>query len=76
MEFQIAQVSSLEKVRTTDTFPRDEIHKKAVLAGERFSYQICVKSDRRVNAEISMESGLSEHVRLYLVKNALSLIHI
>lgn len=68
MEFQIVQLSSLEKVRTADSFARDEICKKTVLAGERFSYQICVRSDRCFQTEVSVESRLS--VRLYLVKDA------
>lgn len=33
MEFQVVQVSSLEKVRAQDSLRRDEIHKKTVLAG-------------------------------------------
>lgn len=70
MEFEIVQVSSLEKVRAQDSLKRDEIHKKTVLAGERLSYQICMKSDLRMDAVVSLESELSEAVRLYLVQDA------
>lgn len=70
MELQIVQISSLEKVRTNDNLIHDEIHKKTVLAGERFSYQISMKSDRRMDVTVSAESGLCPNVKLYHVKNA------
>lgn len=70
MEFKIMQISSLEKVRLNDSLNCDEIHKKTVLAGERFSYQICVKSDSRINALLSVDSELRDHIKLYLVKDA------
>ena len=68
MEFQILQLSSLEKVRSKDALPCDEIHKKTVLAGERFSYQLCARSDCRMQTEVIVEASLP--VRLYLVKDA------
>ncbi len=70
MEFQIVQLSSLEKIRANDSLKRDEIHKKAVLAGERLSYQICMKAERRMDAAVEVESDLPEAVRLYLVRDA------
>lgn len=69
MEFKALQISSLEKVRANDSLTYDEIHKKTVLAGERFSYQISIKSDRQISAVISMESELSDNIKLYLVKD-------
>ena len=70
MEFEIVQLSSLEKVRAQDSLKRDEIHKKTVLAGERLSYQICMKSDLQMDVNVCVESGLGEAVKLYLVKDA------
>ena len=70
MEFEIVQLSSLEKVRAEDSLKRDEIHKKTVLAGERLSYQICMKSDLRMDVSVCVESGLRKGVKLYLVRDA------
>lgn len=70
MEFQIVQVSSLEKVRAEDRLNHHEIHAKSVLAGERLSYQICVRTDCRMDAAVSVESPFGSSVRLYLVKDA------
>ncbi|MCI9337412.1 MAG: DUF4091 domain-containing protein [Lachnospiraceae bacterium] len=69
MEFQIVQLSSLEKVRAQDSLRRDEIHKKTVLAGERLSYQICMRADCRTDVAVSAESDLPGAVRLYLVQD-------
>ena len=68
MEWKIKQISSLEKVRATDNLNYDEIHKKCVLAGERLSYQISMKSDCRMFVTASVESQLSAYVKLYQVK--------
>ena len=70
MNFEIVQVSSLEKVRAQDSLKRDEMYKKTVLAGERLSYQICMKADGPVDLAVSVESELPGAVRLYLVRDA------
>ncbi len=70
MKFEIVQVSSLEKIRECDSLRRDEIHKKTVLAGERLSYQICMKADSRIDVAVCVESNLPEAVKLYLVQDA------
>ncbi len=70
MKLQIAQISSLEKIRPGDAFPCDEIHKKSVLAGQRLSYQLCIKSDCRTTAVISVRSELADCIKLYRVENA------
>lgn len=70
MEFQIVQVSSLEKIRANDSLKRDEIHEKTVLAGERLSYQICMKANDRTDVGVVAESDLPGDVRLYLVRDA------
>lgn len=69
MEFQITQISSLEKVRRTDALTHDEIHKKSVMAGERLSYQICLKTASPLEAVVTLDSPLAEHIKLYLVKD-------
>ena len=70
MNFEIVQVSSLEKVRAQDSLKHDEMYKKTVLAGERLSYQICMKADGPVDLAVSVESELPGAVRLYLVRDA------
>lgn len=70
MEFRIVQLSSLDRVRAEDSFERDEIHKKTVLAGERLSYQISMRADERMDVSVSAESDLPGEVGLYLVRDA------
>lgn len=70
MLFEMKQISSLEKVRITDSFVYDEIDKKTVLAGERFSYQIAMKCDTCVYSEVTVESTLSPYITLYQVRDA------
>ncbi|MBO5069706.1 MAG: DUF4091 domain-containing protein [Roseburia sp.] len=70
MEIKIKQISSLEKVRVNDKLDHVEIHKKSVLAGERISYQICMKSAEPVLITASVESPLADCVKLYHVKDA------
>lgn len=69
MPFEMKQISSLEKVRATDSFVFDEIEKISVLAGERFSYQISMRYDTRAHSEISVESALSPYITLYQVRD-------
>lgn len=69
MELSVRQVSSLEKIRANDSLPCNEIHDKTAMLGERFSYQICMKSDQRLKVSLAVESKLSEYVKLYLVKD-------
>ena len=68
MNFELKQVSSLQKLRANDPLNCAEIHKKAVLAGERFSYQIAAKTDEIVYCEVAVESELSDYIKLYQVK--------
>ena len=70
MEFTLKQISSLEKVRATDKPNHDEISKKCVLAGERFSYQICIHAERIAFFTAAVESELAEYVKLYRVRDA------
>lgn len=70
MEISIRQLSSLEKVRDNKDFSQEEIERKVLLAGERFSYQICIKSEERLYAAVSVESAISDNIKLYCVRDA------
>ena len=68
MELKIRQITSLEKVRANDPLEHEEIFQKSVLAGERFSYQICMTATEPVFVTVSIESPLSDCIKLYCVK--------
>ena len=68
MNLKLVQTSSLSKIRPDDPMPFDEIHKKTVLSGQRFSYQLCAQSDQQTDVILSVESPLSDHITVYLVK--------
>ena len=74
MIINVKQISSLEKIRRTDSLPEAELLHKTVLAGERFSYQICIKpennSDMGLLTRVSVESPIKEYVQVSLVKDA------
>lgn len=70
MEVSVKQVSSLEKIRKGGNLDCNEIHKIEVLAGERFSYQICVKFPWTMFVTASVESDLTENIQLYRVRDA------
>lgn len=65
MDLTVKQVSSLEKVRSTDALNHVEIHNKTVMQGERFSYQICVRCDERLQLLTEVESPLTGCISLY-----------
>lgn len=72
MELNVRQISSLEKVRAKDVLNQEEICQRSVLAGERFSYQLCMNTDAAkykplyVNANV--ESAFAACVQLFAVK--------
>ena len=68
--FLAKQILSLHKVRLSDALSMNEITKETVLRGERFAYQISMKSDLPVIGNISIESPLLDHIRIYKVENA------
>lgn len=70
MAVTIRQVSSLEKIRSTDSLELPEVNHKTALAGERFSYQISLQSDSASFATVDVESPLAEQIRLYRVQEA------
>lgn len=72
----IKQISSLEKVRSESDMRYDEIKRKTLLRGERFSYQIAAKDDRyfgittEIVGKIEVESVLSPYIKVFYVDNA------
>jgi len=70
MEISVKQISSLEKVRRGERCETKEIHRRTALAGERVSYQMCIRSDAVLILKASVESELAEHIRLFYVRDA------
>ena len=69
MNYECKQVSSLEKL-TADSFAQSKtIARRTVMAGERFSYQIGIKPEKSMRVDVSLQSALSDYIRLYAVKN-------
>ncbi len=68
--FVVKQISSLHKVRVFDNLNMNEITKETMLRGERFAYQICLKSDAPVMGNIRIESPLLDNIRIYTVENS------
>lgn len=64
------QISSLEKVGFDHMLDCDEITRTTVLRGERYSYQVAVKTERHVQARVSVTSPIIECVKTYAVRNA------
>ena len=56
MELTVKQVSSLHKIRSTDSLDLPQLENKTCLTGERFSYQICLKSRDQLIADVTLES--------------------
>lgn len=70
MEFTAKQISSLEKVRKSDSLTHKELQSAATAAGQRFSYQIAMRADARVNVAVRAESAVPGKLRLYAVRDA------
>ena len=70
MNTVVKQISSLHKIRSTDNLDVPEIFEKTCLTGERFSYQISLKSREELIADVAVESALAEHIQLYRVREA------
>ena len=71
MNFECKQVSSLEKLTAKSFSQSKEITKRAVMAGERFSYQIGIKPEKSMRVDVSVESELNDYIKLYAVKNVI-----
>lgn len=70
MNAVVKQISSLHKVRSSDSLDLPEIFEKTCLAGERFSYQVYLQNDRIAEAVVQLESPLASYIRLYHVQEA------
>ena len=68
--FLAKQISSLHKVREFDSLSMNEITKETVLRGERFTYQISMRSDAPVIGNIKIESPLLDHIKIYKVEQS------
>ena len=68
--FLAKQISSLQKVREFDSLSMNEITKETVLRGERFTYQISMRSDAPVIGNIKIESPLLDHIKIYKVEQS------
>ena len=73
MNMTIKNISSLEKVRNVDIMNSlEETNSAKVLAGENYSYQVCVTTETRVDSFVYVDSPLSEYIKVYCVKNAVA----
>ena len=69
MEFQIRQISSLNRVFLDGECEFTAINSAKVLKGERYSYQLAYKSDSRLNSKITLETTLGDAVSIRAVGN-------
>lgn len=67
----LKQISALEKVFLTDKLDdKTAFDSFSCLRGEKFSYQIMYRADvMRMDAKVTLESPISEHVHVYTVGN-------
>ena len=66
----VKQISSLDKVRLSDSLDYGEISKVTLLKGERFSYQIAAKSEEIITGRVEVVSNIKEHIKVFFVQNA------
>ena len=60
------QISSLEKIRGLDDLKKAfEYESVTLTAGERYSYQLSVYSDKKADFKVKVKSELSEYINLY-----------
>ena len=71
MNFECRQVSSLEKLTVSSFSQSKTISKRTLLAGERFSYQIGIKAEKAIYTVVSIDSELSNYIKLYAVKDVI-----
>ncbi|MBR6531516.1 MAG: DUF4091 domain-containing protein [Clostridia bacterium] len=69
MEFQIKQVSALNRIFLDGKCEFTPVKAAKVLKGERFSYQLAYKSDERFMSRITVESDLGDAVCVRAVGN-------
>ncbi len=69
MNFEIKQVSSLNRIFLDGECEFTEIASGKAFKNERFSYQLALKSDDRFEATVKVVSDLSEYIRVRAVGN-------
>lgn len=69
MDFQVKQVSSLNRIFLDGECEFTPVKKAKVLKGERYSYQIAYKTDSRFVAKITVDSELGDAVSVRAVGN-------
>ena len=70
MAFEVKQISSLVKLTADhDVQEIKSIQTRKVLKGERFNYQLALRSDERQKVKVWVESEFGDNVKLYFVKN-------
>lgn len=69
MDFQVKQVSNLNRIFLDGACEFTPVKSAKVLKGERYSYQLAYKSDSRFTAKISVESELGNVVSVRSVGN-------
>ena len=71
MAITLKQISALHKVRSAEEINYEEKNSYTALAGQRVSYQIVLRSTVAIDRmpKVWIESELSEHIRLYSVKD-------
>lgn len=71
MNIELKQTTSLEKIRLSDGLDFREVKQKTLLRGERYSYQIAIKSDERMILKLKKaEGGLYDFTKVFIVQNA------
>ena len=71
MNCSFRQITSMEKVRSTDKAEYSEITKKTVMQGERVSYQIIIDYDEKTLVKVEPDSPFGENIRLFRIKEAI-----
>lgn len=69
MDFQVKQVSSLNRIFLDGECEFTPVKKAKVLKGERYSYQLAYKSDSKFTAKITVDSALGNAVSIRAVGN-------
>lgn len=70
MNITVRQISSLEKIRPGEAVTAKSVHRKTLMRGESFSYQIAVQTKENLRIAVTAESPLgNDNIRLYSVKN-------
>lgn len=67
---EIKQISSLVRVKRKSSLNYDEINNVKLLKGEKYSYQIAIKTDKLLFGSIEIESPLKNNVNVFIVENA------